>query len=166
VGQRRPVGYVGGEHPAAAYDTPNGRHELDRGQMGRGPPPGEHVRDHHVERVGPQPLEHRPGVPDPDSDPAQRQPAPDQVHQRGIDLDGQLRRAWPGRRHVPGQGQRPGAQVQHPQRLSRRRRVVDHVAQPPDILEIQVAGVVQVDVRLRDTVDQQHPRRPPVGIPQ
>jgi hypothetical protein len=134
--------------------------------MGRGPPPVEDVRDHHVERVGPQPLEHRPGVPDPDSDPAQRQPAPDQVHQRGIDLDGQLRRAWPGRRHVPGQGQRPGAQVQHPQRLSRRRRVVDHVAQPPDVLEIQVAGVVQVDVRLRDTVDQQHPRHPPVGIPQ
>jgi hypothetical protein len=103
VGQRSPVGYVRGEHPAGER-PPRRLHELDRGQVGWGPPPGEHVRDHHIEGAGPHPLEHRPGVPDPDPDPdpAQREPAPDQVHQRGIDLDGQLRRAWPGHRHVPG----------------------------------------------------------------
>jgi hypothetical protein len=59
--------------------------------MRRGASPGEHVRDHHVVGRGPQPLEHRPGVPDPDPDPAQRQAEPDQVHQRGVHLDGQLR---------------------------------------------------------------------------
>jgi hypothetical protein len=59
--------------------------------MGRGAPPGEHVRDHRVIGAGPQPLEYRPGVPDADPDPAQRQPEPDQVHQRGVHLDGQLR---------------------------------------------------------------------------
>jgi len=134
--------------------------------VSRGPPPGEHVRDHHVERAGPQPPEHRPGVPDPDPDPAQRQPAPNQAGQRGVDLDGHLRRARPGSGHVPGQGQRAGPQVQHAQRPSRWRCRVDHVAQSSDVLEIQVAGVIEVDVRLRNAVHQQHPCRPPVGIPQ
>jgi len=82
--------------------------------MGRRAPPGEHVRDDRGAGVGAQPFQHRPGVPDPDADPAQRQPLPDELHQRGIDLHGQLRRARTGRRHVPGQREGPGAQVQHP----------------------------------------------------
>jgi hypothetical protein len=134
--------------------------------MGRGPPPGEHVRDDHVVRAGPQPLQNLPGVADPDPDPAQREPEPDQLDQRGVDVHGQLRRARPGRRHVPGQGERPRAQVQHAQGLARRRHRVDDVPQPPHVLEVQVARVIQVDVRLRDAVHQQHPRRPPVGIAQ
>ena len=89
-----------------------------------------------------------------------------QFRQRGVDLDGQLRRSRPRRRYVPGQREGPGAQVQHAQRLRRRRHDADHVSQPPDVLEVEVTRVVQVDVRLRDAVDQQHPRRPPVGIPQ
>jgi hypothetical protein len=56
--------------------------------------------------------------------------------------------------------------VQHPQRLPGRRGGVDHVAQPPDVLEVEVAGVVQVDVRLRDAADQQHPGRPPLRVAQ
>jgi hypothetical protein len=59
--------------------------------MGRSAAAGEHVRNHHVVGARPQPLEHGPGVPDSDPDPAQRQPEPDQVHQRPVDLDGQLR---------------------------------------------------------------------------
>jgi len=164
--QRRPVRHINREHALAAQRPPDGADEFDRGQMGRRAPPVEHVRDHHVEGACPEPLEHVPGVADPDPDPARRQPPPDQVHQRGVDLNGQLRRARPRRGHVPRQRQGPGAQVQHAQRLPRRRRRVNHVAQPPDILEVQVAGVVQVDVRLRDAVDQQHPRGPPVGVPQ
>jgi hypothetical protein len=128
VCQRRPVRHVGREHSAAAEHPPDGGDEFHRGQVGRGAPRGEHVRDHHVEGIRPQPLEHDPGVPDPDPDPAQRQPEPDQVDQRGVDLDGHLRRARPGRRHVAGQRQGTRAQVQHAQRLPRRRRRVDHVA--------------------------------------
>ena len=59
--------------------------------MRGGAPPGEDVRDYHVVGARPQSLEHRPGVPDPNPDPAQRQPEPDQIHQRGVHLDGQLR---------------------------------------------------------------------------
>jgi hypothetical protein len=128
----------------------------------------EHVGDHHVERAGPQPLEHLPRIPDPDPDPdpAHRQPAPDQVDQRGVGVDGQLGRARPGGRDVPGQRQGPGAQVQHAQLLPGRCCRVDDMPQPPDVLEVQVARVVQVDVRLRDAVDQQYPRGRPVGVPQ
>ena len=92
--------------------------------------------------------------------------APDQVDQRGVGVDGQLGRARPGGRDVPGQRQGPGAQVQHAQLLAGRCCRVDDVPQPPDVLEVQVARVVQVDVRLRDAVDQQHPRGRPVGVPQ
>jgi hypothetical protein len=92
VHQRRPVRHVGRKHSAAEHPS-NGAHEFHRGQVGRGAPRGEHVRDHYVEGVRPQPVEHVPGVPDPDPDPdpAQRQPEPDQVDQRGVDLDGHLR---------------------------------------------------------------------------
>jgi hypothetical protein len=164
--QRCAVGHVGREDPGASQRAPGGRREFRRGQVGRSAPPGEHVRDHHVEGTGLQPLEHGAGVPDPDPHPAQRQPPPHQIHQRGVDVDRQLLRARPGRGDVTGQGESPGPQVQHAQRLCRRRRGVDHVPQPPDVLELQVPGVVQVDMRLRDAVDQQHPCRPPVSIPQ
>jgi hypothetical protein len=91
--QRRAVRHVSGEHAIAAQHPAGRSHELDRGEMGRSAAAGERVRDHHVIGAGPQPLEHRPRVPDsdPDPDPAQRQPEPDQVHQRRVDLDGQLR---------------------------------------------------------------------------
>lgn len=56
--------------------------------------------------------------------------------------------------------------MQHLQRLTGGRRQVDDVSEPPDVLEVEVNGVVQVDVRLRDAVDQQHPGRPPVGVAQ
>jgi hypothetical protein len=70
VRQRRTVGHVGREHPRAAQRAPGGRREFHRGQVGRSAPSGEHVRDHHVEGTGLQPLEHGAGVPDPDPDPA------------------------------------------------------------------------------------------------
>jgi GTPase len=169
VRERRPVGHVAREDPGAAQRAPDGRRELRRGEVGRRAPSGEHVRDHHVEGARGQRLEHLPGVADANPDrpaPPERQPGPHQVHQRGVDLDRQLPRTRPGRRHVPGQRQRPRAEVQHVERLPGRRGRVDHVGQPPDVLEVEVPGVVQVDVRLRDAVDQQHPRRPPVRIAQ
>jgi hypothetical protein len=133
--------------------------------VGRSAPSGEHVRDHHVEGTGLQPLEHGAGVADPDPDPAQRQPEPHQLHQRGVDIDRQLLRAGARRGDVTSQGESAGPQVQHAQWSRRRRRGVDHVPQPPDVLELQVPGIVQVDMGLRDAVDQQHPCCPPVSIP-
>jgi hypothetical protein len=166
MGQRRPVRHVGREHAVVAQHPAGGRGEFHRGQMGRRAPPGEHISDDHGVGSGAQPFQHRPGVPDPDPDPARRKPLADQVHQRGIDLHGQLRRARAGRRHVAGQSEGPGAQVQHSQRLPRRRRRVDHVPQPPGVLEVEVSGIVQVHMRLRDAVDQQHPRGRAVSVAQ
>ena len=168
VRQRRPVGHVGCDHPRAAHRAPGRGPELRRGQVGRGAASREHVGDHHVERARPQPLQLGPGVADAHPEPGvpRRQPEPDQVDQRGVHLHRELRRARPGRGHVAGQRERPGAQVQHAQRLPGGRGHVDHVPDPPDVLEVQIAGVVQVHVRLGDAIDQQHPRRPPVGVAQ
>jgi hypothetical protein len=142
VRERRAVGHVGGEDTRVAQPAAARGPELRRGQVGRRAAAREHVRDHHVEGARGQPIEHRPGVPDAHPDPGTRQPAPDEVRQRGVHLDSQLRRARPGRRHVARQREGPGAQVQHAQRLPRGRRRVNHVPQPPDVLEIQVLGVV------------------------
>jgi hypothetical protein len=171
VCQRRAVGHVGCDHALlcrAVHGTPGRGPELRRGEVGRGAPAREHVRDDHVERAWPDPLEFGPGVADTHPEPAvaRRQPEPDQVHQRSVHLHRQLRRARPGGCHVAGQGERPGTQVQHAQRLPGRRGRVDHVPQPPDVLEVQVTGVLQVHVRLRHPVDQQHPRGAPVGVPE
>jgi GTPase len=90
VRERRAVGHVGREHPAGAERAAGGRRELRRGQVGRGAPAGEHVRDHHVERPRGLGFEHFPRVADakPDRPAApQRQPGPDQVHQRGVNVD-------------------------------------------------------------------------------
>jgi hypothetical protein len=134
--------------------------------VGRGTAAREHVGDHHVERARPQPLQLGPGVADAHPEPGvpRRQPEPDQVDQRGVHLHRELRRAGPGRSHVAGQRERAGAQVQHAQRLTGGCGLVNHVADPPDVLEVQVARIVQVHVRLGHAVDQQHPRGPPVGV--
>jgi hypothetical protein len=167
MGERRAVRHVGREHAVIAQHPAGGRCEFHRGQVGRRAASREHVRDHHGVGACAQPFQHRPGVPDAypeEAAPAQRQPLPDQVHQRRIDLHGHLRRARTGRRHVPDQREGPGTQVQHPQRLPRRCRRVDHVPQPPDVLEVEVSGIVEVYMRLRDAVDQQHPCGPAVGV--
>ena len=43
---------------------------------------------------------------------------------------------------------------------------VEHVAHPADVLELQVRGVAEVDVRLRGPLDQEHPGAVPVGVGQ
>jgi len=173
VRQRRAVGHVGGEDPAVAERAAGGGRELHRGQVGRSAAAGENVRDDHVEGPGRHPVKDSAGIADlnpgpPAGSPAgpQRQPALDEPPEGLVHLDGQLRRTRPGRRHVADQRQGPGAQVQHVQRLTLRRRHVDQVPQPPDVLELQVPRVVEIDVRLRDAIDQQHPRRLPVRIPE
>jgi hypothetical protein len=39
------------------------------------------------------------------------------------------------------------------------------VGEPADVLELQVGGVVQVDVGLRGAVDVERPGARPVGVP-
>jgi hypothetical protein len=170
--QRRAVGHVGGEDPAVAERTAGGARELHRGQVGGRAAASENIRDDHVEGPGRHPVKDGPGVPDlnpgpPAGSPAgpQRQPSLDEPPEGLVHLDGHLPGARPGRRHVADQRQGPGAQVQHVQRLTFRRRHVDEVPQSPDVLELQVPRIVEIDMRLRDAIDQQHPRRLPVSIP-
>ena len=168
VPQRRPVGHVGGEDPGVAERATGGGRELHRGQVGRRAAAGEDIRDDHVEGPGWHPVQDGPGVADlnrypPAGSPAvpQRQPDLDEPPEGLVHLDG----ARPDRRHVADQCQGPGTQVQHVQRLTLRRRQVDYVPQPSDVLELQVPGIVEIDVRLGDAIDQQQPPRPPVSIP-
>jgi hypothetical protein len=53
--------------------------------------------------------------------------------------------------------------VQNPGR--RGREQVDGVREPADVLELQVPGIVQVDVGLRGAVDVERPGARPVGVP-
>jgi hypothetical protein len=168
VPQRRAVGHVDGQDPVLVQRAAGRGRELRRGQVGRRTTASEDVRDDHVEGTRRHPFQDGPGVADvhPDPPAPRRQLEPDQPPEGLVHLDGHLPGGRAGRRHVAGQRESPGAQVQHPQRLTRGRGQVDQVPQPPDVLEIEVAGIVQVDMRLRDAVDQQHPRRPPVGVAQ
>jgi hypothetical protein len=168
VPQRRPVGHVGGEDPGVAERATGGGRELHRGQVGRRAAAGENVRDDHVERPGRHAVKYGPGIADPNpgaSAGPQRQPELDEAPEGLVYLDGHLPGARPDRCHVADQRQGPGAQVQHVQRLTLRRRQVDYVPQPPDIPKLQVPGIVEIDVRLGDAIDQQQPPRPPVSIP-
>ena len=161
--ERRPVADVGRVDPRRRQRPGRGAGELHRGQVGRGPGPGEDVRDHHVKRPGPDLLQDRPGIVHPDGDPAgpapiQRQPPPDEPGHLRLGLGRQLARAGPGRGHVPGQRQAAAAQMQHPQRLTGRRGQVDQVPQPAHVLELQVPRILEIDMGLRDAAHQQYPR--------
>jgi hypothetical protein len=162
------VGHVDGEDPGLVQRPAGRARELHRGEVGRRAAAGEDVCDDHVKGTRGQPFQDRPRVADVHPDPPTpwRQLEPDQPPEGLVHLDGHLRRRRAGGRHVAGQREGPGAQVQHPQRLTGGRGQVDQVPQPPDVLKVEVAGIVQVDMRLRDAADQQHPRRPPVGIAQ
>ena len=94
----------------------------------------------------------------------QRQPPPDDTHKRGVAVHRELPGSRPGGRHVPRQGEAAAAKMKYPQRLAGGRREVDEVPEPPHVLELQVARVVEVDVGLREAVYQQRPRRAAVRI--
>jgi hypothetical protein len=129
VPQRRAVGHVDGQDPVLVQRAAGRGRELRRGQVGRRTTAGEDVRDDHVEATRCHPLEHGPGVADVQPEPpaARRQPEPDQPPQGLVHLDGDLRRRGARGRHVAGQREGPGAQVQHPQRLTRGCGQVDQV---------------------------------------
>ena len=95
---------------------------------------GEEIGNHQVEGPCGGPLENGPGIGHLDPDPArggparpaprlvQRQPPPDDTHERGVTVHRELPRSRPGRRNVPSQGEAAAAKVQYPQRLAGGRR--------------------------------------------
>ena len=154
---------AGREHPGHLGGVLHG------GQVGRGAGTGEDVGDHHVVRgvaggrparparprpgpaAGSRPARAAPGGPAP---PARRPPRTPAAWTRA---------GWPdtyrGRVSAP------------PPRCSTRsgapdgRDQVQCGGQPPDVLELQMGRVGQVDVRLRRAVQQQRPRAGPVRRP-
>ena len=174
--QRRPVADIHGIQARGAERPGHGGGKLSRRQMRGRARPGEQIRYHHIKGRAANPLNDSTGVAGPDPQPArpgpgrpapartQRQLPPDQFHQRGIRLRCELAGAGPGRRHVPGQGQPPAPQMQHPQCFRGRRRQVDQVAEPPHVLELQVLRIVEVNVGLRGAVHQQGPAPGPVPV--
>lgn len=81
----------------------------------------------------------------------------DELGQRTVHFDHLLPRTGAGARQVPGQGETATAQVQHVQRFA---GVCDHVQQvrdPLHVLELEVRRVLEVDVRLRGTVESEQP---------
>ena len=94
----------------------------------------------------------------------QRQALAHQVDYGGIGINRELARARPGRRRIPRQAQRAAAEVQYPQGLACGRGEVEHVPETLHVLEVEVARIVQVDVRLRRAADQQGPGVRPVRI--
>ena len=188
VGEGRTVAQVRGEDPGWPECGGRRRRELDRGHMSRSAGPGEQVGDHQVKRPGPDLLQDRAGVADPDPDPGrtgppgrcppspgpprrcpaprlvQGQQPPDQIDQGRVAVHGQLPGSGTGRRHVPGQGESPAAEVQDPQRLPGGCGQVGQVPEPPHVLELQVLRVVQVYVGLRDAIHPQGPGPRPVSV--
>ena len=88
----------------------------------------------------------------------------DEVGERLVDLDDALPRAGPGDRDVAGERECAAAEVDDVERRAGFRGQVEDVTHAPDVLELQVRRVVEVDVRLRGVVDQQHPGAVAVGV--
>ena len=137
---------------------------------------GEQIGDYQVEGPGCGLLENGAGIPHPDPDPGrpcparpaswlvQWQPPPDDVDERGVAVHRELPGPRPGRRHVPRQGEAAAAEMQNPERLPGGRHEVDQVPEPPHVLELEIARVVEVDMGLREAVHQQRPGRAAVRI--
>src|SRR5690606_8810282 len=154
--ERRPVGEVRHIDPALPQDAGDLVGVGGRGEMGGHAGAAEDVGDDHVRRVGRGRLHPGAGVRGVQGDVAvggQRQVCGDEVQQGAVGLDHLLPGAGPGDGQVAGQGEGAAAQVHRVQWASGPVEGVQDVAEPPGVLELQVAGVVEVDVGLRGPVD-------------
>jgi hypothetical protein len=127
----------------------------------------EDVGDDQVVAVFPDGLDDLAGIRGAHPDPVpggQRQVRADQFGELIVEFGDELPGARTGVREIPGEGERPAAEVQRAQRLARRERQVDRVPDAAYVLELQVPGVFEVDAALRDTVDEQQPRVRSVDI--
>lgn len=91
--------------------------------------------------------------------------AADQLDEGRVALDDLLGGAGAGGGDVAGEGEGTAAEVHGLYRFAGRGDEVDDVPEAALVLEGEIGGVVQVDVRLRRPVDQQGPgpRAVPVG---
>jgi hypothetical protein len=96
----------------------------------------------------------------------QRQVCPDQLGERLSSSTTRCRE--PGRVAATyrGSGQCAAAEVHDVDRPALLGGEVEHVAHPAHVLELQVGGVLEVDVRLRRAVHHQHPGAVAVGVPE
>lgn len=132
---------------------------LDGGQRGRDTRTAEDVGDDHVPGGRSRALQGRAGVTGADVDSAvgrQGQVLGDQGEQGRVGVHGALPGTGAGGGGVPGQRQRTSAQVQHIQR-SRRGDGVQEMGDAAGVLELQVGGVVQIEVGLGGAVHGQQP---------
>src|ERR1700748_3147205 len=73
----------------------------------------------------------------------------DQVDPVALQLDHLLPGTGTRRGDVAGKGQRSRSQMNRGDRLARNRDQVDHVAHALDVLEEELARIIEVDMRLR-----------------
>src|SRR5690606_15539284 len=164
--ERPAVGDVRRVDPVRGEDGGRGADELHRREVGGGAGAREHVEHHQVRRPGRDAGERGAGVADGDLDARAvgGQPGGHEVDQARVQLDHALRRPGAGGGDVAGQRPGAAAEVQRADRLGRRGDQVGDVGQPADVLELQVGGVVEVDVRLCGAVEQQGPALRAVGV--
>ena len=83
-----------------------------------------------------------------------------------LDFDYLLAGIRPGHLDVTRQGESAGSEMYGGDRFAGHPELVDYMADALDVLEEQLAGVVQVDVRLRRSIDDEREaaRHPPVGF--
>jgi len=86
------------------------------------------------------------------------------LHEGGVPLDDLLGGAGAGGGEVPGEGEGAAAEVDGVQGPAGGGGQVDDVAEAALVLEGEVGGVVEIDVRLRRPVDQQCPGTRPVPV--
>jgi len=92
----------------------------------------------------------------------ERQVLAHEVDELALELHDLLAGAWPGRRHVPGERERPAAEVQGRDGLALGAHEVHRVADAAHVLEAEPLRTLELDVRLRRAVDVQRPRSGPV----
>jgi hypothetical protein len=104
------------------------------------------------------------GVADPQPEALGAELPSDDLHQRLVGLDHHLRRSWTGRGDPAGQGAAAATEVDDGQRFARLTDAVDDVGEQPDVLELEVRRVVEVDGGLGGPVHHQLPAARPVQV--
>ena len=144
------------QHPADL------RHELGRGQVPRHRRTGEGVSDDQVIAIGRLVRHAQPAVPDDDAEFIRCRQAKlltRHLDDQGVKLQDAVRRARPGGRHVPRQGEAASPKVQDGEGCRRGSEGIGHIAQQPGVGELEVARIIQVDEGMSQRVHAQQPLR-------
>ncbi len=153
--------------PAGPQHALRGARVRDRGEVRGDARAAEDVGDQDVGAVVGRRLQPLPGVRAVHGDAAsrrQRQLLGDQFEQSVVRLHDVLAGAGAGGGEVAGQRQGAAAEVDDVERIARCGHGVQDVGEPLGVLELQVRGRVQIDVRLRRSVDGEQPGPRPVDV--